>query len=194
MKEQFLMTLTCKTNNNSAGKPIGMDANVYSGKIEDVGILNGITPDGWQQPIEVGVKLYLEQGSMKFQPELMVFGSVKRDEAGNVVDWGGAFPVRDVINQVGGYAGPIGENLELPQAALKQLIGKTVHYIRYKSNRAKDDGSYYNSTFKELGATEAAVIEKWKRSRSKGYPKDYYHAAGNGNGGATMQVATEQVF
>ena len=170
--------LTCKSNCSGGGKLITEDAYVYSGKIEDVGILNGVTPEGWKQPIEIGIRLYLEQGSLSFQPELMIFGSVKRDPAGNIEDWGGAFPVRDVLNQIAGYDGPIGHKLELPVAALKRLIGQTVHYVRYKSNRSKQDGTFQMITYKEVAATEAAMIDKWKKQRSKGYPKDYIHQAG----------------
>jgi len=172
------MALECKSNGNGGGKVIADDVSVYSGKIEDVGILNGVQPEGWKEPIEIGIRLFLEQGSLSFQPEIMIYGRVKRNEAGAVVDWGGAFPVRDVINQIGGYDGPIGENLELPTAALKQLIGKTVYYVRYKTNRAKNDNpsEYYNTTFREVAPTEAAMTEKWKKARSKGYPKDYFHA------------------
>ena len=76
---------------------------------------------------------------------------------------------------------------------LKQLIGKTVYYIRYKSNRAKDDGTYYNSNFRELAPSEAAIAEKWKRSRSKGYPKDYFHAPGAPSGVPAGAPVTEGI-
>lgn len=188
------MALNCKSNGNGGGKLITDDAYLYSGEIEDVGILNGTTPEGWKQPIEIGVKLYLKQGNLSFQPELMIFGSVKRNPDGSVADWGGAFPVRDVINQIAGYDGPIGENLELPIPALKQLIGKQVFYVRYKTNRPKEDGTFYNSTYREVAPTEGAMVEKWKKQVSKGYPKDYFHNPNGTQGASAGSSAEGQVF
>ena len=169
------MVLTCRVTPNA--ETVTPDAWLYSGKIESVAIMNGVTPDGWQKPIEVGVKLYLEQGNLQFQPEILLSGNVKRNAAGEIEDWGGAFPVRDLLFNVAGYDGPIGEDLELPEAALKMLIGKTIHYVRYKSTKMKSDGSDNSVfTYKEVAATKDAMIGRWKKQVGKGYPKDYIHS------------------
>jgi hypothetical protein len=175
--------LTCKSN---GGKLITEHAWLYSGKIEDVGILNGVTPEGWKQPIEIGVRLFLEKGTLTFQPEIMIFGQVKRNTDSTVADWGAAFPVRDLLFHVGGYDGPIGEDLDIPLSALKRLLGKTVYYVRYRSTAAKADGTKHVFTYKEVAATEAAMVERWKRQVVKGYPKDYLRSAT-----AVAAVATE---
>ncbi len=162
-------------NGNGTGTKIDRGVFVDSGKIIDVGVLNGVTPEGWEHPIEMGVKLFLEIPGLSFNPEVMVFGNVKRDAEGRVSDWGSAFCVRDLLHNVAGFTGVISDSLDIPQEALKSLIGKKIQTVRYVYG-TKEDGKAKYRTLRNVfaeNATQTDITEFWQKQRSKGYPKDY---------------------
>lgn len=180
------MALNTKSNGGNEVEP---GVIVDKATIADVGVLTGTTPQGWQRPIGLGIELFLEKPGLDFQPKLRLFGEPKF-ENGTPTGWGSAFPVRDALLKVAGYDGDIGDDLTIPEAVLLSMVGKEVHYIRFAYGTG-DDGKVKYATFREVDTTEAGIIKKWKRSRAKGYPKDYNPAAlgGNGNGHAATTSA-----
>ena len=163
--------LNCKQNNG--GDQFAPNVYVQEGVIADVETLTGTTPKNFREPVELGIKLFIQANGLSFQPEIMLFGKLKRDELGTVSDWGGAFVVRDALCGIAGYDGPIADDLKIPDAVLRALLNKRVFYCRYAYGKDPATGKAKFSTFNQVGATKEAAIERWSKSRAKGYPKDY---------------------
>ncbi len=163
--------LSCKQNNG--GEQVAPNVYVQEATIADVGVLTGTTPKGFKNPVEFGIRLFVDAQGLTFQPELLLFGQLKRDEQGAVSDWGGAFPVRDVLIEIAGYDGPIGDDLTIPDAVLRALLGKKVFYVRYCYGKDPQTGKGKFGYFNQVAGTKETAIEKWSKSRAKGYPKDY---------------------
>lgn len=179
------MALSCKNTGNGGGTQIAPGVYVDAGKIADVGVLTGEQPNGFKRTIEIGVKLYLDKG-LDFQPEINVFGDFKRNSAGQVIGWGGAFPVRDLLSRVAGFNGDIDEQTKkIPDAVLRELLGKDIQTIRYVYDLKEGKLKYTTMMAVFPASTSVEEITKyWNDQRKKGYPKDYNPALVENGAGA----------
>ncbi len=168
------MSLSCE-DHRSYGTEVEPGVYLDQATILDVSELTDTQPKNFKKPIGLGIGLILEKEGLSFNPELRIFGDPKVDDDGKIIGWGSAFPVKDVLAKIGGYAGNIGVGKnpkKIPDKVLLGLVGKTVVYLRYCYGRSLE-GKVRYATWKQVSSTEADLVRQWRQSRAKGYPRDF---------------------
>ena len=112
-------------DNSTGGKQVRPGVFIDKCTILSAESTSGSIPQGFSAPIGIGVKLTVKiEGSAFESFNMDILGEPKRDVAGALTSWGGAFVVKNLLNGVGGFNGQIGNDGVVPQAALDSLVGK----------------------------------------------------------------------
>ncbi len=137
--------------------------------------ISGQQPPYMERPIDLGLKLTLNIGR-DFQPDLIIAGNFKRDAQSNdVIGWGSAFVVQDILSRLG-YSGILQEGNVLPQEALDFLLHKSFYRLSYVSG-VKDNGRLRYTDWNQVATLDEgaeSLVNRFKKSLCKGYPKNYH--------------------
>ena len=175
------MGLSTKSTNTQYG------ADVFVNKATIIGATD-MSADGLsflQSPVDVAIVLTLDIGK-DFNPEMSFFGNYKRDEQnGLIVDWGGAFSIRNLFTACG-VDSEINDDGSIPPELLSQLVGKEILRLQYVSGlRQKDDKPKYSDWTQTVlaGNDKPEKLAKlFEASVAKGYPKNYSPEVLSSNG------------
>ena len=165
------MTLSCERSFKKNEYGPGILVNEVT--IADVGDVSGETGPFFDRPWDIGVRLFLEVGR-DFQPELVSAGEFKRNAKGEVIGWGSAFVVQEALMRLG-YSGDLDSANRIPFKVLQSLVGKKFLRLTYVS-RLNDKGRVKYTDWNQIGTLEegpAELVNRFKRSLSRGYPKNY---------------------
>jgi hypothetical protein len=133
------------------------------------------SPSFTEQPFDIGIKLTLDIGK-DFRPEMIIAGNFKRDpDSGEIIGWGSGFVVQEALTRLG-YSGVLAEGNRIPTEALESLIGKTFLRLSYVSG-TRNDGKFRYTDWNQIATVEEgaeSLMSRFKRSLSKGYPRNYH--------------------
>jgi hypothetical protein len=126
------------------------------------------------QPSDIVLKMELEIGR-DFKPGFEIFGNFKRNTERGIVDWGGAFPIRDFLNAAG-FDGTVDDNGQLDNEKLQTLVGKSFKRLTYVSHTKKNGKVGYTSWNLTTSPTEAddVLFDKFLASLTKGFPRNFH--------------------
>jgi hypothetical protein len=167
------MTLSCSSpyKSNTYGPGIFI-SRVTIIKAEDI---SGKVIPYLDNPFDIAVKLTLDIGK-EFHPELTIGGMFKRDlETGEVVGWGSGFIVQDALAKLG-FTGTLEQHNRLPKQAIDSLVGKEFLRLSYVSG-LRDGGKPKYSDWNMISSVDEgpdALLERFKKSLTKGYPRNYH--------------------
>lgn len=169
---------------NTGNKAVRPGVFIDKCKILSAECTSGTTPQGFDKPIGIGVKLTIKVENSNLESfNFDVFGEPKRDAAGALASWGGAFVVKNLLNAVGGFNGTVGNDGIVPQEALNSLVGKEMFRLSYIKGIDETSGKKRYSTWKEVASVaqgQADLLSRWDASVAKGYPSNYAPSLVNG--------------
>ncbi|MFZ4622375.1 MAG: hypothetical protein ACOYNS_17565 [Bacteroidota bacterium] len=144
------------------------EASIYA--IEDV---SGTTPHPLTNPVDIGVRLTLDIGR-DFQPEMLIAGNFKKNEIGEIIGWGSAFPVQEFFSKLG-YKGTLNPDNTIPEEALEEVLEKKFLRLSYVSG-SKNNGKAHYSDWNIVTSIDdgaESLAKRFHSSVAKGYPKNY---------------------
>jgi hypothetical protein len=134
---------------------------------------------------DIAMKIYFDKVRKKdgeeYEPSLLLFANYKREESfvpadngrvrpGKILGWGQAFKIARMLERVGGWSGdmpaiedPVTHEKvatgEIPDVALKTLLGKECYTLSYPAT--KKDGSGSSFIYQTI-----AAIQMWDKDSS----------------------------
>jgi len=161
---------TSKPTSSGDGGGIFIDKVV----IVDVKDFSGKTTEYIKYPNDIAVEVPFSKSGLDWNPSMLIGGNFKKDEQTTaVLDWGGAFPVRDFFGRLSAEA-ELTEDNTLPPELLSSMVGKEMFTLSYRTTRQRN-GKFTYSTWKEIGAIddgEDDLRARFQRSLKRGYPKN----------------------
>jgi hypothetical protein len=167
------MTLSCESRFQK--RTYGPGIYINDATIVDCQDISGQVLPFLEHPLDIGFKLFLDIGR-DFQPELLIGGNFKKDQAsGEVIGWGSGFLVQEALAVLTGYNGTLEEGNKIPVGVLETLIGKRFWKLSYVSGH-KANGRIRYTDWNQIASLEEGpdvLLAKFKRSLAKGYPRNY---------------------
>ena len=106
----------------------------------------------------------------------VIAGNFKRDiNTGEVIGWGSAFLVQEALSRLG-FNGNLEEGNRLPADILPNFIGKSFYRLSYVSG-VKGDGKFRYTDWNQIASLDEGIdnlASRFRRSLSKGYPRNYH--------------------
>lgn len=113
----------------------GQDVFVVTGIIKDAKDISGVpVSDKWTP--NLGIEITVDIGR-DFFPTMRIAGDITEE------DWGSAFKVRELL-LAAGVTGFLTEDNKIPEEAIKELIGKTIKFVRFRAGEKDGKSIYYN--------------------------------------------------
>lgn len=172
----FFETNDVSSVNNTGSPSDTIDDGVFAERATITGGKNlSGKPLDWMggKSFDIAVELELDIGR-SFNPTVTLLGNYKRDTAGNIVGWGGAFKLPQLMADLG-IQGRFHSDGSVPVEMLRQLVGRSVYRACYVSG-AKEDGKLKYTNYDRLVPEQhgiEALKELWLADRKNGYPKNY---------------------
>ena len=166
------MTLSCANQWKKSSHGPGIYVNEV--KVVEIEDISGTQLPFMQEPVDIGIKLKVDIGR-DFLPEMIIAGNFKREhDTGEVIGWGGAFVVQEVLSRLG-FTGELDRNNRIPPEALAGAVGKKFLRLTYISGVGRSGGKRYTSWHQVATPSEGAenLVERFKRSLRRGFPKNY---------------------
>lgn len=167
------MTLSCN-------KPFSTNTYGPGIYINEVTIVNAADISGEvlpfsDQPVDIGIKLTLDIGK-DFQPQMIIAGNFKRDfDTGEVIGWGSGFLVQEALARFG-FKGSLDAGNRIPAHILESLPGQKFFRLSYVSG-VREGGKFRYTDWNQIASLEEgadSLSARFKRSLSKGYPRNYH--------------------
>jgi len=92
---------------------------------------------------DIAIQVDIMVDGLEFPKKVTLSGDFKKDTNNVVIEWGGAFVVQKLF-QAAGIKGALGEDMKVPEAILKTLVGKEIAFLTYKNKQGKF------STFRQM--------------------------------------------
>jgi hypothetical protein len=166
------------TFGGSEGAQLGRGIYVNKGKIIAARDVSGQKPSDFaENPCEVGLQIKLDIGR-SFQPIMAFAGNFKRNEAGQITDWGNATTLKIFLSNMG-VKGELDANNKVPIEVIKALIGREIFRLSYVKGVKETDGvtkpSYgtWNTVLPATEGNDKKLADMFQASLKKGYPKNY---------------------
>lgn len=108
--------------------------------------------------------IYLEMKVENLEnPKIVtITGDFKKDAAGQITDWGGAFKIQKLIQACGISNGTLNEKYRVDKSIIEEMVGKKVSYLQYK----KKDGKwkvwqtfYHPGSFTDRNELKSAFLK-----------------------------------
>lgn len=167
------MTLSCSKpwSNKTYGPGIFVsEATVIAAKDE-----SGQLQSFLNRTFDSAIRLTVDIGR-EFFPEILIAGDFKRNtDTNEIIGWGGAFVVQEALSRLG-YTGDLVEGNTIPPDVIESLVGKPFYRLSYISG-VKDGGKLRYSDWNQIAALEEgaeSLASRFKRSLTKGYPRNYH--------------------
>lgn len=165
--------MTLSTNKPYSKPFYGKGIFINEAVIVSIADVSGTTPHPLTSSVDIGVRLTLEVGK-DFRPEMLIAGSFKRNESGEVLGWGSAFPIQELFSKLG-YNGTLNPDNSIPDEALETMLGKRFLRLSYVSGE-KINGKPHYSDWNIIATPEEGadtLAKRFHASLEKGYPRNY---------------------
>jgi hypothetical protein len=146
----------------------------------------------------IGVVLYMETG-FDWQKQLIISGFPRRDKDKNIIGFGNAYRVDNLLAGVGGFQGvSVNDEGALNPLAVEALKGKEVYWIDFVSKMGKNGHPMYNAFGDFASNTEGPdhIVASFKQAVAElnGSVKNYHpEILGAGDANATPYLAPTSV-
>lgn len=95
---------------------------------------------GFGKAFDLALEMELSVPNLSWKPKFTVYGDFKKDDNGTVINWGGAFKVRDFVKVLTGKDMQIDtDNPVIDPTLIDECLGKSFLRLSYKAG-IKDDG------------------------------------------------------
>lgn len=156
--------------------------NCYADEITIIKATDKSKQEVFGRNYDLAIELEGQVEGLQFPTKITVKGNFKKDQEGNVQDWGAAFVVNDMLWESGVLDGRekvvLDEMLamlivgKVPESILEGLIGRKLWKASYVYGY-KEDGKAKYGTFNKLCSTFDRLKETWEASRKNNFPSDY---------------------
>lgn len=138
-------------------------------------------PDESRNKFDCAIEVTVNKEGIDFQPTYTLFGNFKKDDAGNITDWGGAFVIGEFFKALG-IEGTLSNDHKIPQNWRKDALGRKIVAVSYAAGyQKKNTDKVAYSNWNRFGSVQEQDFEAacnhlaglWAANRAKGYPSNY---------------------